>query len=124
MTTSKPIGRDKSVVISFRAPQSLVDALDEIARGDQRTRANFIVNTLTKSVGLEPAINAIEQILPRLVELDEKSPDSVQAEYHRGLMAGARWMLSAFYGKRAVRWVNQQVRQRTKLPMPHVVPLD
>jgi hypothetical protein len=39
-------------------------------------------------------------------------------------MAGARWMLSAFYGKRAVRWVNQQVRQRTKLPMPHVVPLD
>ena len=124
MPAQKPTERDSTVVISFRAPQTLVDDLDEIARGDQRTRANFIVNELTKAISLEPAINTIEGILPRLVELDEKNPDSIQAEYYRGLMAGARWMLSAFYGKRAIRWVNQQVRQRTQLPIPHVVPLD
>jgi hypothetical protein len=112
-----------TVVISFRAPRALVIQLDETARGDQRTRANFIINTLTRAIRLEPAIHTIEQILPRLVELDEKGPDSMQAEYSRGLMNGARWMLSAFFGDRAMRWVNQQVKQRTHLPMPHVVAL-
>jgi hypothetical protein len=110
-----------TVVISFRAPRTLVTQLDEIARGDQRTRANFIVNTLTRAATLEPAVNTIEQILPQLVELDQKAPDSIQTEYYRGLMNGARWMLSAFFGDRAMRWVNQQVKQRTHLPMPHVV---
>jgi hypothetical protein len=112
-----------TVVISFRAPRALVTQLDEIARGDQRTRANFIVNALTRAINLEPAINTIEQIQPKLVELDKKSPDSIQAEYYRGLMSGARWMLSAFFGDRATRWVNQQVKQRTHLPMPHVIAL-
>lgn len=112
-----------TVVVSFRAPRALVAELDKIASGDQRTRANFIGRTLTQAVTLEPAISTIEHILPRLVELDQKSPDSIQTEYYRGVMNGARWMLGAFFGKRATRWVNQQVRQRTKLPMPHVVPL-
>jgi hypothetical protein len=117
-------GQRDTVVISFRAPQKLVMQLDEIARGDQRTRANFIVNTLTRAVTLEPAINTIEQILPKLVELDQKAPDGIQTEYYRGLMNGARWMLSAFFGDRAMRWVNRQVKQRTHLPMPHIVALS
>ena len=112
-----------TVVVSFRAPRALVSELEKIASGDQRTRANFIVRTLSQAVTLEPAISTIEQLLPRLVELDQKSPDSIETEYCRGMMNGARWMLSAFFGKRAMRWVNQQVRQRTKLPMPHIVPL-
>lgn len=112
-----------TVVISFRAPRTLVTQLDEIARGDQRTRANFIVSTLTRAATLEPAVNTIEQILPQLVKLDQKAPDSIQTEYYRGLMNGARWMLSAFFGDRAMRWVNQQVKQRTHLPMPHVIAL-
>jgi len=118
-----PDEESETVVISFRAPRALVTKLDEIASGDQRTRANFIVSTLTKAASLEPAISTIEQILPRLVELHQKSPDSTQAEYHRGLMNGARWMLSAFFGDRAMHWVNREVKQRTHLPMPHVVPL-
>ena len=113
-----------SVVISFRAPRSLVNKLDEIASGDQRTRANFIVRTLTNAATLGPAIGTIEQILPRLVELDQKSPDSTQAEYSRGLMNGARWMLSSFFGDRAMRWVNREVKERTHLPMPHILPLE
>jgi hypothetical protein len=124
MPTNKSSGEQSdTVVISFRAPRKLVADLDEFAKGDQRTRANFIVNTLTRAVSLEPAISAIELILPRLVELDRKDPDSIQTEFYRGLMCGARWMLSAFFGKRAVRWVNQEVRRRTKLPMPTVAPL-
>jgi predicted transcriptional regulator len=111
-----------SVVVSFRAPRALVQQLDEMASGDQRTRANFIVRTLTHAVTLEPAISTIERILPWLCELDQKRPDSIQAEFQRGAMSGARAMLGAFFGKRAIRWVNSQVRQRTKLPMPHVVP--
>ena len=113
-----------SVVISFRAPRSLVTKLDEIASGDQRTRANFIVRTLTNAATLGPAIGTIKLILPTLVELHQKSPDSTQAEYHRGLMNGARWMLSSFFGDRAMRWVNREVKERTHLPMPHILPLE
>lgn len=126
MTTKKPASAESdTVVISFRAPRDLVAQLDEIASGDQRTRANFIVSTLTKAISLEPAITTIgEHILPRLVELDKKKPDSMQAEYSRGLMCGASWMLSALYGKRAVSWVKQQVRRRTNLPIPLSLPLN
>src|SRR5262249_10324816 len=102
----------------------LVQKLDEIAKYDQRTRANFLVRTLTQAVTLEPAIATIEMILPRLVELAEKSPDGIQTEYYRGVMSGARSMLSAFFGKRAIRWVNAQVKKRSNLPMPHVIPLS
>ena len=113
-----------TVVISFRAPRSLVTALDELARGDDRTRANFIVRTISQAVSLEPAIQTIEQILPRLVEEHEKNPNSPQAEYWRGAMGGARSVIMAFFNKRAVRWVNDRVREKTKLPMPHVVPMQ
>jgi hypothetical protein len=112
-----------TTVVSFRAPRALVDQLDRIAQGDQRTRANFIVRTLTQAVTLEPAIDVVERILPMLVEEDKRAPDSVQAEFHRGLMAGARWVIGAFFGKRAIRWVNQQVRARTRLPIPHTIAL-
>jgi len=30
----------------------------------------------------------------------------------------------AFFGERTIRWINQQIREKTKLPIPHVVPLD
>jgi hypothetical protein len=123
MKRNNPSEKD-TVVVSFRAPRSLVKDLDEIARGDDRTRANFIVRTLSHAVTLEPAIQTIEQMLPRLVEEDKKNPDSMQAEFWRGAMAGARSMLAAFFTKRAMRWVNQKVRERTKLPIPHVVPMQ
>jgi hypothetical protein len=113
----------QGVVVSFRAPRALVKQLDELARGDQRTRANLIVRILTHAVTLEPAVHVMEQILPILVKEDKKNPNSVQAEFYRGIMSGARWMIGAFFGRRAVRWVNTEVKQRTKLPMPHVVPL-
>lgn len=113
-----------TVVVSFRAPRELVLQLDEIAKGSQRSRANFIVRTLTHAANLEPAVVAMEQIQRHLVELDNKNPDSLQTEYYRGVMAGARDIIAAFFGKRAIRWVNHKVRERTKLPMPHVIPLS
>ncbi len=39
-------------------------------------------------------------------------------------MGGARSMLAAFFGKRAMRWVNQRVREQTNLPMPTIIPLS
>jgi hypothetical protein len=127
MATQKPKMAGPSgdtVVISFRAPRELVAELDEIAKGDQRTRANFIVRTLANAVSLEPAIVTIQQLLPRLVELAEREPDGIRTEYFRGAMGGARRMLEAFFGKRAIRWVDGQVRQRTGLPMPTIIPLS
>ena len=114
----------ETMVVSFRAPRALVKELDQIAKGDDRTRANFVVRTLSQAVSLEPAIQTIEQMLPRLLEEHQKNPDSVQSEYWRGAMGGARSVIMAFFGKRAMRWVNQRVREKTKLPIPHVVPLQ
>ena len=115
---------DETVVISFRAPRKLVEQLDEIAEGDHRTRANFMVRMLTHAVSLEPGIQIIEQILPALFREHKQNPDSLQAERFRAEMRGARAVISAFFGKRAVGWINRQVRQRTKLPIPSVVPLE
>ncbi len=126
MPTKKQKPTDLSsdtIVVSFRAPRDLVNQLDKFALGDQRTRANFIVRTLTQAVTLEPAIQVIEQILPMLVEEDKRDSGSIQTEYNRGLMMGARWVIEAFFGKRAIRWVNQRVRTRTGLPMPHAIAL-
>jgi hypothetical protein len=128
MYTKSPIKKNTTetdtVVVSFRAPRALLNDLDEIAKGDDRTRANFIVRTLSQAVSLEPAIQTVEQILPRLLEEHKKDPDSMQAEFWRGVMSGARWMLMSFFNKRAVRWVNQRVRDKTNLPIPHVVPMQ
>lgn len=112
------------MVVSFRAPRALVNELDKIAEGDDRTRANFIVRTLTHAVSLEPAIRTMEQILPPLVEEHKKNPDSIQAEFWRGTLGGARWMLAAFFSERATRWVNQRVREKLKLPIPHTIPMQ
>jgi hypothetical protein len=112
-----------TVVVSFRAPRQLVEELDKIAQGDQRTRANYIVRTLTQAVTLKPAIDVVGRILPVFVEEVNKDSESIQAEFHCGMMTGARWTIEAFFGKRAIRWVNHKVRQQTKLPMPHTVAL-
>lgn len=114
----------ESVVVSFRAPRNLVDQLDTIAQGDQRTRANFIVRTLTHAVTLEPAIQVIEQVMPALYREHCKNPDSPRCEGLRGELRGARAVAAAFFGKRAVRWIEERVRERTKVPIPHVVPLS
>jgi len=64
-----------------------------------------------------------EEIQRRLVEEYEKEPDGIQTEYWRGAMGGRTFMLIGFFSKRAMRWVNGKVRERTQLPMPAVVPL-
>lgn len=120
----KSDGANDTVVVSFRAPRELAVRLEEIASNDQRTRANFIVRTLTQAVSLEPAIQVIEQIQMRLVEEYNKEPDGIQTEYWRGAMGGARSMLINFFSKRAMRWVNGQVKARTHLPMPAVIPIE
>jgi len=113
-----------TIVVSFRAPRSLVEDLDRIAQGEERNRASFIVKTLSQAVSLEPAIQTVEYLQEPLVKAVQHNPDSMQSEFWRGTMAGARSMLVAFFGKRSVRWVNQQVKRETKLPMPHVIPMQ
>jgi hypothetical protein len=38
-------------------------------------------------------------------------------------MTGAHWAIGAFFGERAIRWVNQKVVMRTGLPMAHALAL-
>ncbi|MGO8759444.1 MAG: hypothetical protein ACLQG3_15095 [Terracidiphilus sp.] len=113
-----------TVVISFRLPRTLADKLDEIASGDTRSRANFVARTLAQAISLEPAIDTIATIQKLLCADIEKNPDGIQAEYGRGQLHGARWMLSAFFGDRAARRANRMACKKTGLPMPHVLPLQ
>jgi hypothetical protein len=115
---------EESVVVSFRVPRSLAVELEEIAKRDDRSRANFITRTLTHAVSLEPAIQTIAEIVPRLLEEHEKDPNSIQCEYWRGMRRGASAMLDAFFGRRALRWVNQKVREKTNLPIAHAIQMD
>ncbi len=89
--------QDDTVVVSFRAPRELAARLEEIAQHDQRTRANFIVRTLSLAVSLEPAIQVIEEIQRRLVEEYEKEPDGIQTEYWRGAMGGRTFNASRVF---------------------------
>src|SRR5258708_15897733 len=41
------------VVVSFRAPLKLAKKLDELAEGDHRNRANFILTTLVRATSGE-----------------------------------------------------------------------
>jgi predicted transcriptional regulator len=51
-----------TVVISFRVPRLLAIQLDEIAHEDQRTRASFIVSTLTQAVAVWPARYTVKKM--------------------------------------------------------------
>lgn len=115
---------NETVVVSFRLPRSVVRKIDEIASGDTRSRANFIARILSQAVSLEPGIRTVESIQKLLCDEVGRNPNSIQAEYVRGSMHGARWMLAAFFGDRAVRWVNHRAREKTGLPMPNVLPMQ
>jgi hypothetical protein len=79
---------------------------------------------LTQAVSLEPGIQAIEQILPALLREHERDPDALQAERFRAETRGARAVIGVFFGKRAIRRINRQVKERTKPPITSAVPLE
>ena len=112
-------------VVSFRISAELLAELDKLAKEEMRTRANTIMLLLYRSVS---AIDVISQHLGWLVknlhEEEGKNPDSPQAEYLRGQLHDTKWLLGVFCGEHVREEVLARIRHRTRLPMPHIVPLS
>lgn len=66
----------------------------------------------------------LESIVKRLNEEEEQNPDSPQTEHLRGQLLGMKDCLSIFCGTSVKDRVLDEVRKRTQLRIPHIVPLD
>ena len=56
-------------------------------------------------------------------DLEADYPDSPQLEYRRGQLHATKALLATFFGERTKDQILQMVREKTGLPIPHIVPL-
>jgi hypothetical protein len=114
----------KGEVLNFRTERELVERLDKTAAEENRTRASLMERILIEATDIERPVRAIELIVRTLYsEIERRGEDSVQSEYMRGQLHGAKWMLAELRGARTKDRVCQEVRKRTGRPFPHIVPL-
>jgi hypothetical protein len=125
--SKRNIGRPKGPkgeVLNFRTDRGLVDRLDKAAAEEKRTRASLMERMLIEATDLERPVRVIELIVRTLYsEIERRGEDSVQAEYMRGQLHGAKWMLAELRGARVKDQACHEVRRRTGKPFPHIVPL-
>jgi hypothetical protein len=122
--TSAERPRSRDEVLNFRTDRDLVRGLDRLAAEERRTRANLIEKLLAEAIDLDAPIRVIELIVNMLnSEVERRGEDSLQAEYIRGQLHGAKWMLAELRGSRVKSRVCDEVRKRTGRPFPHIVPL-
>jgi hypothetical protein len=124
----KPLsGRSKGPkleVLNFRTDRQLVERLDKLATEENRTRANLMEKLLSEATDIELPVRIIELIVQTFYsEVERRGADSVQAEFMRGQLHGAKWMLAELRGTRTKDRVCREVRKRTEKPFPHIVPL-
>ena len=67
--------------------------------------------------------NHLERLVKTLREEEARNPDSPQAEYWRGELHAVKWMAALFLGEHGKAEILEEIRRRTKLPIPHIVPL-
>ena len=116
--------RSRDEILHFRTDSELVERLDRLAADERRTRANLIEKLLADAIDLETPIRIIELIVNMLnSEVERRGEDSVQAEYIRGQLHGAKWMLAELRGSNVKGRVCDEIRKRTGRPFPHIVPL-
>jgi len=114
----------KGEVLNFRTDRELVERLDKAAAEENRTRASLMERILIEGTDMERPVRVIELIVRTLYsEIERRGEDSVQAEYIRGQLHGAKWMLAELRGTRMKDQASQEVRRRTGKPFPHIVPL-
>ena len=116
--------QERTQVVSIRLEQETLQALDRMAKNDGRTRANLIGVLLTRTVAHIPRVaEYMEQLVQSLHEEEEGDPDSRRAEYLRGQFLGTKDMLSRFLGANFKDQILQDIRNKSSLPIPHVVPV-
>ena len=111
-----------SEVVSVRIDKPLLEHIEELATKDMRTRANQILVLLNRSVS---AIDVVSRHLEYVVKTlhEEEGRNPLLAEYWRGELHAVKWLLALFCGERVKGEVLDHIRERTKLPIPHIVPL-
>jgi len=95
-----------------------------MAAKEHRTRANFIEWLLTQDANIERPVNVMRSIVSMLYdEIEDKGTDTGQAEFLRGRLHGAKFILSDLPGAAFKDHVLHEVRKRIKKPFPHSISL-
>ena len=117
--TSSSTDRE-TVIVSFRAPTELAKRLDELAQGDQRNRANYVLKILSSVVSArEPLAQEGASLLKIFHALYGKDPVSRETEFWRGKIAGWKRTLVASYGADIAEQIILRAREVANLPVPH-----
>jgi hypothetical protein len=110
----------ETVIVSFRAPVELAKRLDEMAQGDQRNRANFILKMLTAVTSAhEPLVLDGVSWLQAFHGFYAKDHKSRETEFWRGKIAGWKRTLVTLYGASIAEDIILRAREVAKLPVPH-----
>lgn len=119
--SSKSSSPDReTVIVSFRAPVELAKRLDEMAQGDQRNRANFILKMLTAVTSAhEPLVLDGVSWLQAFHGFYAKDHKSRETEFWRGKIAGWKRTLVTLYGASIAEDIILRAREVAKLPVPH-----
>jgi hypothetical protein len=117
------MNRDLTEVLSFRLSKPTLRRLDHVATLGMRTRGNQITVFLTRSLdSIDLAVQDLAHLVTRLH--DEHDQNSPQAEFVRGRIHSTKLMLVRFCGEEIKDRALDEVRRRTSLPIPDVIPLD
>lgn len=121
MGTKSSSADRETVIVSFRAPVELARRLDELAEGDQRNRANFILKVLTAIASAhEPLVQDGAFLLKFFHDdLRVKGPLSRETEFWRGKIAGWKRTLVTSYGADIAEQIIFRASEVAKLPVPH-----
>lgn len=116
--------RSVTEVVSFRVDSKSLEEFDRMAKDEMRTRGNMMTALLGRSLNVKKVlITNLEYLVKAINEEETRSPDSHYVEYLRGKFSSTKDALSLVYGKKEKDRVLSGIRRRTRLPIPHVVPL-
>jgi len=116
--------KDTTEVVSFRIDPKILRQFDRLAKDENRSRGNMIAILLNRSVALKEAwTHKVEYLVKTINEEQSKTPDSPFVEYHRGMLSAVKDAIASVYGKHEKDRILDEIRERTELAIPHIVPL-
>ncbi len=84
----------------------------------------MIAVLLNRSVALKEAwTQKLEYLVKMINEEQSKKPDTPFVEYHRGMLSTLKDTIASVYGEHEKDRILDEIRERTNLPIPHIVPL-
>jgi|SRR5215213_4858687 len=116
--------QDTTEVVSFRIDHKILKQFDRLAKDESRSRGNMIAVLLNRSVALKEAwTQKLEYLVKMINEEQSKQPDTPFVEYHRGMFCALKDTIASVYGEHEKDRILDEIRERTNLQIPHIVPL-